>query len=143
MYILTFPSQNEPWSLFLFHPNSHFFFLREIKNTSILRIILPFPTWMGSWGTGKENVCVYIYIYIHIYFLSFCHFLGRSCSIWRFPGQGSNWSCSHQPMPEPQQRWIRAASATYTTASQQCRIVNPQSKGRDQTRNLMVPSRIR
>ena len=29
---------------------------------------------------------------------------------------GSNWSCSHQPMPEPQQRGIQATSVTYTTA---------------------------
>jgi len=53
------------------------------------------------------------------FFFSFCLFaisLGRSCSIWRFPGQGSNQSCSHWPMPEPQKRGIRAASATYTTA---------------------------
>ena len=36
--------------------------------------------------------------------------------IWRFPGQGSNRSCSHRPTPQPQQRGIQAASATYTTA---------------------------
>ena len=45
-----------------------------------------------------------------------CYFLGCTRGIWRFPGQGSNRSCSHQPTPEPQQRGIRAASATYTTA---------------------------
>ena len=49
-------------------------------------------------------------------FLSFCYFLGCSGGIWRFPDQGSNRSCSHRPTPEPQQRGIRAASATYTTA---------------------------
>ena len=48
-------------------------------------------------------------------FLSFCHFLGCTRGIWRFPGQGSNRSCSQQPMPEPQHHQIRAASATYTT----------------------------
>ena len=36
--------------------------------------------------------------------------------LWRFPGQGSNQSCSHQPTPKPQQCRIRAKSATYTTA---------------------------
>ena len=30
--------------------------------------------------------------------------------------RGSNWSRSHQPTPEPQQRGIRAASASHTTA---------------------------
>ena len=38
------------------------------------------------------------------------------CSIWKFPGYGANWSFSCCPTPEPQQRRIRAASATYTTA---------------------------
>ena len=46
----------------------------------------------------------------------FCHFLGRSCGIWRFPGQESNQSCSRQPTPEPQQHRILAAPVTYTTA---------------------------
>ena len=49
-------------------------------------------------------------------FLSFCHFLGHSCGIWRFPGWGLNWSCSCWPTPELQQRGIRASSATYNTA---------------------------
>ena len=37
-------------------------------------------------------VCVYIFTHVYIFFLftylflSFCHFLGRSCSIWRLPG---------------------------------------------------------
>ena len=47
----------------------------------------------------------------------FLVFLG-SCTwgIWRFPGEGSNRSWSCRPTPQPQQRGIRATSATYTTA---------------------------
>ena len=47
-------------------------------------------------------------------------------------------------MPEPQQHRIRATSTTYDLhhSSQQCRILNPLSKARDRTRNLMVPSWI-
>ena len=37
---------------------------------------------------------------------------------------------------------IRAVSATYTTA-QAMPDINPLSEAREQTRNLMVPSRIR
>ena len=48
------------------------------------------------------------------YILSYCHFLGHSCGMWRPPGQGSNRSCSRWPTPEPQQRRIRAVSKTYT-----------------------------
>ena len=38
---------------------------------------------------------------------------------------------------------IRAASATYTTAHSNARSLNPLSKARDRTCNLMVPSQIR
>ena len=38
-----------------------------------------------------------------------CLFQGHTCSIWLFPGQGSN-------IPQPQQHRIRAMSVTYTTA---------------------------
>ena len=64
-----------------------------------------------------SSSCYVLFIYLFLdFFLSFCHFLGRSWDIWRFPGQGLNRNCSHQPTPEPQQRGIGAASATYTTA---------------------------
>ena len=48
-------------------------------------------------------------------------------------------------MPETQQCQIRATSATYTTVHQiqQHQILNPLSKARDRTRNLMVRSWIR
>ena len=36
--------------------------------------------------------------------------------IWRFPGYGSNRNCSRRLMPQWQQCWIWATSATYTTA---------------------------
>ena len=54
--------------------------------------------------------------WLYLFILSFCLFWGRSCGIWRFPGWGSNQSCSCRPTPEPQQCGIQAASATYTTA---------------------------
>ena len=59
---------------------------------------------------------VWFMFFFFSFFWSFCPFLGRSRGIWRFPGQGSNWGCSPRPTPEPQQRGIRATSATYTTA---------------------------
>ena len=39
-----------------------------------------------------------------------------TCSIWRFPGQRSNQSCSCRPTPQPQQHQIWAASVTYGSA---------------------------
>ena len=43
-------------------------------------------------------------------------FQGHTHSIWRFPGEGANWSCSHRPTPQPQQHGIQAASVAHTTA---------------------------
>ena len=43
----------------------------------------------------------------------FFSFYGFSCSIWKFPCQGSNQSSRSRPTPQP--HWIQAASATYTT----------------------------
>ena len=40
---------------------------------------------------------------IFFFFLSFCHFLGHSHGIWRFPVEGSYRSCSHRPTPQTQQ----------------------------------------
>ena len=48
-----------------------------------------------------------------LFFLSFLRPLLRHMEV---PRLGSNRSCSHWPMPEPQQLGIRAESATYTTA---------------------------
>ena len=60
-----------------------------------------------------------------------------------YGGSQSNQSCSRRPTPQPQQRRIRAVSATYTTAHGNAGSLNPLSKARDPTCNLMVPSRIR
>ena len=45
-------------------------------------------------------VCLFVCL-----FVCFC-IQGHTHGIWRFPGQGSNQSCSHQPTPQPQQRQI-------------------------------------
>ena len=54
--------------------------------------------------------------FFFFFFFFFLSFWGCTHCIWRFPGQGSNWSCSHRPIPWPQQHEIQAESATYTTA---------------------------
>ena len=49
-----------------------------------------------------------------------------------------------RPTPEPQQRGIRATSATYVAACGNTGfLTHPLSEARDGTRNLIVPSRIR
>ena len=49
--------------------------------------------------------------------LLFCFsFYGHTCSIWKFPGLGSNQSHSCRPTPQPQQCQIPDSSATYAAA---------------------------
>ena len=61
--------------------------------------------------------CFSLFLSLSLFFF-FCLFFGAAPAayIWRFPGQGSNWSCRCLPTPEPQQYQIRAVSSTYTTA---------------------------
>ena len=51
-----------------------------------------------------------------ILFYLLLFFQGCWCGIWKFPGQGLNWSCSCQPIPQTQQHQIQTMSATSTTA---------------------------
>ena len=73
--------------------------------------------------------------------LPFCHFLGRSRSIWRFPGWGRIGAVAaglHQS--HSNEGLSRICDLHHS--SQQRRIPNPRSKARDRTWNLMIPSRI-
>ena len=72
--------------------------------------------------TDTSWVC-YCWTMIRIrifYFLIFFAFFlgggGPACGIGRVPGEGANQSYSCQPTPQPQQRQIWTASATYSTA---------------------------
>ena len=91
------------------------------------------------------NLIKSILFKLNIFLSSFSFFVfqGFISSTWRFPGWGSNQSCSLQPKPEPQQLGISAASVTYTTAHGQCQFLNPLSEARDRTRILMDASWIR
>ena len=60
----------------------------------------------SSSGEGESN---------ETYQWTFFFLRGHTCSMWKFPGSGSNWSCSRLPM-QPQQCQIGAVSVTYTTA---------------------------
>ena len=60
--------------------------------------------------------------------------------MWKFPGYGSNQSCSCRPTPQPEQHRIQAAVCDLHHSSWQCWILNPLSEARDQTRVLMDTS---
>ena len=58
------------------------------------------------------------FLEIKTFYLFFFSFYSHTCSMWKFPDQRLNWSCSCQPQPQlqpqPQQHQIRAISWTYT-----------------------------
>ena len=77
-------------------------------------------------------------------FFFFFSFQACTCGIWEFPGQGWNWSCNCWPIPQPQQCGTGDPSLVCNLhhSSQQCWILNPLCKARDQTHILMDTSRV-
>ena len=58
---------------------------------------------------------MFFFFFFFFLFFFFSFFKGHTLGIWRFSGQGLNWSYSYWPTLQPQERQIRALSATYTT----------------------------
>ena len=60
----------------------------------------------------EEIVTSRLIAFSHFAFLSFLFlsfflfFKDHTCSIWKFPDQGMDWSCSCRPTPQPQQHQI-------------------------------------
>ena len=61
-----------------------------------------------------EFLFFYIFSFFSFFFFFFA-FEGHTCGIWKFPGEGSNRSCSCWSTLQPQQCGIQATSVTYTT----------------------------
>ena len=85
---------------------------------------------------GRVDLLEWTPPFVYLFICSY----GCTCGIWKFPGEGSNQSCSCQPTPQPRQ--IKAVSVTYTRSLQQCWMLNPLSKARDGTHILMDTSQI-
>ena len=64
----------------------------------------------------ESKGCRYLGMIIYRISKKFFSFHGRTWGIWKFPGQGSDWSCSFQPTPQPQHLGIQDASVIHTTA---------------------------
>ena len=60
--------------------------------------------------------------------------------MWKFPGQDLNWNCSCQPTPQPQPQPDVSRICNLHCSSRQCRILNPLSRARTKTHNLMDTS---
>ena len=68
-----------------------------------------------------------------LFFFFFFSFYCYTCSIWKFPSQESDESCSCQPTPQPQQHGIQAKSANCAAAWGSTASLNPLSEARDRT----------
>ena len=77
-----------------------------------------------------------------IYSFVFVFVLATYSGIWKFPGQGSNRSCSCRRIPQPRQHGIQAASETYTTAHGNTRSLTPWRRPGIEILILMDTSRI-
>ena len=70
-----------------------------------------------SFSHKLKPFSAFVYLNFPVFFFClFVLFCFLRSSYRRFPGQGSNWSYSCQPTPQPQQCQIQAISVTYTTA---------------------------
>ena len=78
-----------------------------ISHTQIIGFFSPF---FGCLGVCTFLVHASQILDLFIIFIIF--FNSHTCGIWKFLGQGSNWSCSCRLTPQPQQHRIWAVSAT-------------------------------
>ena len=84
-------------------------------------------------STGNWESVLLTLLQVRLSFFFFFFFGGgpHTHGIQRFPGWGSNWNCSCQPMRQPQQHQIQASSATYSTAHSNTGSLTPLSEARD------------
>ena len=75
---------------------------------------LPQKYNIGFWFFSVR-VCVFLFFF---FFFFFFFFYGFTCSIWKFPGWGSNQSYSCLSMPQPQQNGTWATAAILNTTAQ-------------------------
>ena len=77
----------------------------------------------------------YAYTYKYTSLWGFSSFLGHSCSIWKFPSQGSNWSFSCQQTSQPHSHGNTNLSCLcdLLCSLQQHWILNPLTEARNQT----------
>ena len=114
VHLLTSLLRSENLHLLLTHLRPPEPWYRHQPGISPLIFKLPNP-WLQ---TLKLSFSFFFFFHL---FLCVSFFQSRIYSVWRFPGSGSDQSCSHWPTPQPQQCQIRAASATYTTSHSNAR----------------------
>ena len=127
-----------PWAL----TNLWYYFFHELLHLLLFFALSIYSCLVKQfWTLNTPQIKYFSFSFYYYYFLSFWHLLGHSRGTWRFPGQGSNRSCSCQAYATatPTQDPIHVCNLHHS--SQQRWILNPLSEARDWTPNLMVISR--
>ena len=98
---------------------------------------------LGTHCNERNSLKILYFISFTVFlFVCFFAFLGCPHSIWRFPGQGSNQSYNCWPMPQPTPMPDLSFVSDLHHSRRQPWILNPLSKARGETRNLVFPSQI-
>ena len=90
-----------PFSSFLLISPLYSFVLFSCQHLPLSSTLVFNNTFSNSYSFQKSSSGPLRTISITHVFSFF--FKCRTHGIWRFPGQGSNWSCRCRPMPQPQQ----------------------------------------
>ena len=95
---------------------SYLFYIQQYVYINLKQIICPSTlNPMVTINLFCISGCLSCFVYKLICIIVFA-FLCSYSSIWTFPGKGSKWNYSCQPIPQPQQCRIQAVPVTYTIA---------------------------
>ena len=97
----------------------------KISSHDLFRNVFNFQLFGGStdllvifpiyWCLDKDKKIYSVVGFLFVWgFILLCQ--GQTHGIWKLLGQGLNWSCNWQPMPQSQQHQIRTTYVTYTQA---------------------------
>ena len=97
----------------------------------------PFLPCSSFWPSSALLSLLEVLISFYFIYFYFCLLRAAPRAYGGSQARGSNQICCHQPMPDP------SHICDLHHSSRQRLILNPLSEARDQTHNLIVPSRIR
>ena len=116
------------------------FWLQNYYQMYALRRFAPTLWFVSSSFTSVLSTPLSICFFV---FLSFCYFFGLLPRHMAVPRLGVESELQSTAYARATATWDLSRIWNLHHSSRQCRIVNPLSKDRDRTRNLMVPSQIR
>ena len=123
----------------LYHSSHQCWILNSLSEARDQTSVLMDSSWVCNplSHNGNSSVMVFVFWFgVGFFVLLFCFvfcFLDCTCGIQKFPGQGTNRSCSCQPTPWPQAMPDPSHICSLCCSLQQCEILNPLNEARDGT----------